>query len=338
MKNKVKGTVFSWMFSIPFREFMSSVFILSPFLFAISLLLFVGCAPAGQAAKVPPPGIQPQPRVLLVSWDGAKPSVLKALLEAGDLPNLNSLMESGAWTLRARIVGPTLTLPSHATMVTGFPASVHGVTWNKSSPERGAVQAETIFDLCRRAGQQSALVYGKEKFLHLVRPGAPGEAVFIEGDVAEVTEAGAAFLRRGSFALVMVHFARPDEAGHDFGWGNDAKGDPASREYHDALAACDTGLGRLLGAVRETGWERTLVIVTADHGGHDDTHGTDDPQDVLVPWVAGGGLASRLGELTGGVNSTDTAPTVLDALGIPIPVGMAGRPVPCLRGEIRKAA
>jgi predicted AlkP superfamily pyrophosphatase or phosphodiesterase len=337
MNKKEKGTVFFWRVSSPFLEFMSSVFKFSSFLFALSLLPLAGCAPAGRAAKAPPPGIQ-APRVLLVSWDGAKPSVMKALLDAGELPNLKSLMDGGSWTLDARVVGPTVTLPSHTTMVTGLPASEHAITWNTHMPERGPVAAETLFDLCREAGLKSAMVYGKEKFKHLVRPGSPDETAFVGGDAAQVAEAGERFLRRGSFALVMVHFAQPDAAGHDFGWGNEAKSVPPSKEYAHALAACDTGLGRLLGAVRETGGGRALVIVTADHGGHDKTHGTDSEEDVLIPWVAGGASAAHLGELVPIVRSTDTAPTVLESLGLTIPVAMVGKPVACLRVPLRKAA
>ena len=32
----------------------------------------------------------------------------------------------------------------------------------------------------------------------------------------------------------------------------------------------------------------TTVIVTADHGGHGRDHGTERPEDVLIPWIAWG--------------------------------------------------
>lgn len=287
---------------------------------------------------MPPSGIEPQPRVLLVSLDGAKPSVLRKLLDAGELPHLKSLMGGGSWTLDARVVGPTLTLPSHVTMVTGLPASRHGITWNKTRPELGAVEAETLFDLARRSGIRSAMVYGKGKFVHFVRPGAPDIAILEQGSAGAVAKHGAAFLRDPSYILVMVHFAQGDAAGHDFGWGDDAKGVPPSKKYLGALRRCDAAIGTLVRACRETGWERALVLVTADHGGRGDNHGTDDPQDVLVPWIAGGGLAEPLGELKMEVRSTDTAPTVLEALNLPVPATMEGRPVDCLRAPLRKAA
>jgi hypothetical protein len=30
------------------------------------------------------------------------------------------------------------------------------------------------------------------------------------------------------------------------------------------------------------------MIVTADHGGHDMNHGSADPRDVMIPWIASG--------------------------------------------------
>lgn len=247
-------------------------------------------------------------------------------------------MDGGAWTLEARVEGPTLTLPSHVTMVTGLPASTHGVTWNDSKPDRGSVVADTLFDVVRRAGFKSALVYGKKKFQHFTRPGSPSDAIFVDGTAQDVAAAGVPFLRDRACALVMVHFAQGDAAGHDFGWGNEAKGSPPSQELLESFRECDAGLGTLLEACRRSGWERTLVLVTADHGGHDKTHGSDDAQDVLIPWVAGGGLAEHVGELEGAVQSTDTAPTILRALGLSFPATIAGKPVECLRGEARKAA
>lgn len=59
--------------------------------------------------------------------------------------------------------------------------------------------------------------------------------------------------------LLALSFSAPDSVGHRYG--------PDSLEYADALARLDRALGELLEAVdRRVGLERTLVVVSADHG------------------------------------------------------------------------
>jgi arylsulfatase A-like enzyme len=69
-----------------------------------------------------------------------------------------------------------------------------------------------------------------------------------------------------------------------------------------------------------------MIIVTADHGGHDTTHGTDMPEDTTIPWVISGfGIQPML--LTSQVHTSDTAATTAFALGLPIPPEWDGVPV-----------
>lgn len=59
--------------------------------------------------------------------------------------------------------------------------------------------------------------------------------------------------------LLALSFSAPDTVGHWYG--------PDSLEYADTLARLDRTLGELLDAVdRRVGLERTLVLLTADHG------------------------------------------------------------------------
>ena len=59
--------------------------------------------------------------------------------------------------------------------------------------------------------------------------------------------------------LLALSFSAPDSVGHRYG--------PDSLEYADALARLDRALGELLEAVdRRVGLDRTLIVVSADHG------------------------------------------------------------------------
>jgi hypothetical protein len=69
------------------------------------------------------------------------------------------------------------------------------------------------------------------------------------------------------------------------------------------------------------------LIVTADHGGNGRDHGSDNPLDVTIPWIAWGQSVTP-GEITvRRVTTMDTASTVLFLLGISLPQGWMGAPV-----------
>ena len=62
-----------------------------------------------------------------------------------------------------------------------------------------------------------------------------------------------------------------DKGGHDNGWMTQA--------YLNRVSVAVENIRRV---IEECGDEYT-VIVTADHGGHDRTHGTDMPEDTTIP-------------------------------------------------------
>ncbi len=60
--------------------------------------------------------------------------------------------------------------------------------------------------------------------------------------------------------LLSISFSSPDIIGHAYG--------PESREMEDCFLRLDDGLGELFSEIdRKIGWEHTLVVLSADHGG-----------------------------------------------------------------------
>jgi len=290
------------------------------FVLALSLL-----HPAGAAQT-------PSPLVMVVSWDGAKPAVLMELLQKGRLPKLKDMMTEGCWTWRARTILPSSTLPSHISMLTGVPPEMHGVTWNSEKPEKGPLKVETAFSAAKRDGLRTAMVVGKPKLRLLDKPGTLDADVLEKGDAKAVARAARKILRQQEPDLLFVHFAQPDAAGHDWGWGDEMAGTAPSPKYVKALETCDRALATLVRELKRSGrWGNTLLILTADHGGMGQDHGGSDPQETTIPWIAAGGLVSARGEIKVPVKTEDTAATALSALGVPIPSGWTGKPVPCLR-------
>jgi predicted AlkP superfamily pyrophosphatase or phosphodiesterase len=102
------------------------------------LLLFVlACAAvSGSAASAERPS---KPFVMLISIDGLKPeAILEAASRGLNVPNLRAFMAEGAYSTGVHGVLPTLTYPSHMTILTG------------ASPARHGIYSNTTFDPLRR--------------------------------------------------------------------------------------------------------------------------------------------------------------------------------------------
>lgn len=83
-----------------------------------------------------------------------------------ELPTLNKLVQGGTWVKKVQGIYPTLTYPSHTTIITGQYPSVHGIVNNtKIQPERRSpdwywyqkdVKSTTLYDLAHRKGLKTA--------------------------------------------------------------------------------------------------------------------------------------------------------------------------------------
>jgi predicted AlkP superfamily pyrophosphatase or phosphodiesterase len=222
-----------------------------------------------------------------------------------DLPNLKGLALRGAYTWSAQTVTPSETLPGHASMLTGEDPKAHKITWdwNDFKPELGYITVPTVFSVAKAAGLRTVMVVGKKKLQHLAVPGTVDSFVLTERGDRDV--ANEAILQTGvGFDLLFVHFPDVDYAGHAEGW--------MSAAYMTKVAEVDEAIGRLLAALPP----QTTVILTADHGGKNRSHGQDLPENMTVPWIVAGPKVVRRGEMTAPVKQTDTAATALWVLGL----------------------
>lgn len=172
------------------------------------------------------------------------------------------------------------------------------------------------------------MIVGKTKLRLLDEPGTVDTDCFVEGNADEVSKAALEILDQSDPDLLFVHFAQPDAAGHENGWGDTHDAIAPSAEYLSALRACDAALGTLVKHLKAgKRWDRTLLILTADHGGHAKNHGSADLQDTTIPWIATGPLVVARGPLKAEVCTEDTAATAVAALGVAVPDSWTGRPV-----------
>lgn len=268
--------------------------------------------------------------VVFISVDGLNAKSVKTL-GPGGAPTFHRMISEGASTLNARTaVEQTRTLPNHASMISGRKIATsggHGVTFNADNGSTIHASAggyvASIFDVVHDNGGSTAMYVGKTKFDFFDRSwnaanGAPDVTGVDDGrdkiDVYEVaddpTTMATLLAQLGSPApdtLSLVHLADTDNVGHASGF--------MSAAYLDAVAVVDRYLGRLLDTVAANPElaDRTVVIVTTDHGG---ASGTFDHADRTVAanytvpflvWGAGVGPGADLYSLNPDRANPDTA-------------------------------
>lgn len=277
------------------------------------------------ASVTPPPSETPSPpatptpafrarRVVILSIDGLRPDAITL----APMQHLLGLMQNGAYSLSAQTTYPSVTLSAHASMLTGMCPSKHGVNWNDYLPENGYAQGTDIFDVAHAAGLRTYMYVTKKKLGQLTEPSSLDNFVFVnDRDTVLMGRLLDEFPQ--DFGLLFIHFAISDGMGHSYGW--------LSPQQLSTLYRADEALGQLLDELDTLGLRsETLIIVTADHGGHDSTHGSNAPEDMTIPWIASGaGIQPK--PLTTLIHTMDTAATAAFALGLPIPYEWDGVPV-----------
>ena len=275
-------------------------------LVSLSLLILTLRALAGPHAD----------HVFIISLDGGKPAVI----QQSPMPVLNQLLAEGAHTWSAQTIVPSKTLPSHVSMLTGVDPAKHHVLWNDWIPTNGLVQVPTIFAEAKAADLSTVMFVGKEKFRHLLVPGTVDDFIFDRSDSQMVSKvvAGetkivkegtvlARFIARDAAHYIMehkpnlcfIHFTDADDVGHKYGWG--------SPEQIQAFTQMDGDIGVVVKAIREAGIApQSVLIISADHGGHGKSHGLNTPEDMTIPWIVWGAGVKHGFEIKAPVVTYDT--------------------------------
>lgn len=292
----------------PNRARRSFLTLLSHSLLALPLLLPAIASHADAPAK--------DKHVFIISFDGGKPSVMRQ----SNMDTLLSLARGGAATWNAQTILPSITLISHTSMLTGVSPAKHGISWNEWKAEKGVVTVPTVFAVAKAQGLTTAIFAGKEKFQHLNVPGTLDTFSIPAYEAKKVAQVAATYIAVAKPNLCFIHFADSDGAGHAFGWG--------SPEQIKAFKDEDAALYTIKRAIEKAGIARdSVIIMTADHGGHAKTHGSNSPEDMTIPWIAWGDHVKRGATITAPVTTYDTAATALWILHVPIPDTWDGKPV-----------
>ena len=211
-------------------------------------------------------------KVILILVDGMRPDAI------AEHPQVKDMMTAASYAMDAQTVFPSVTLPCHMSLFHSVDPSRHGTTTNVYMPQVRPIDG--LCEVLRRADKTAAFFYNWEELRDLARPASLTHSYFCQGkrfgyDEANrrITDAAISWLTQNETDFAFLFLGYTDAAGHKFGW--------MSQEYLAAVEESWRDIGRLVEALSND----YAVIVTADHGGHDRTHGADIPEDMTIPMV-----------------------------------------------------
>ncbi len=236
------------------------------------------------------------PRTLLViSVDGLDYRYLRDADKLGlKIPTLRKLMRVGETTQGVIGAVPTVTWPSHTTLITGLPPREHGILGNRRSKSdtgdyywmADMLKAKTLWHATRKAGLKSAAItwpvtvnadidfnlpeYFRERqggsmdYISVFEKATPGlvekierfDPSFRQTWIDDRTRKVAAvyLLKNEKPNLLLLHFVEHDAVAHEHG--------PFSKEANAEIEATDAYIAEILQAAPAD----ATVCITSDHG------------------------------------------------------------------------
>ncbi|HSC26574.1 MAG TPA: sulfatase-like hydrolase/transferase [Vicinamibacterales bacterium] len=288
--------------------------------------------------------------VLLITIDTLRGDALGSYGGRAATPNLDRLALDGVRFTFAH-AHAVMTLPSHASILTGRYPFGHGVRDNAGF--RLGDSALTLAELAKAKGfatgafvgafpldRQFGLAQGFDVYDDVGgREVAQADFKFTERRAGEVVSAARAWIEQQQKPwLAWVHVFDPHAP---YAPPSPFDGDYASDPYAGEVAYVDRALGPLLDLAGR-GSRPTAVIVTSDHGealgDHgEQTHGIFAYESTLrVPLIVaqvGSGLTVGSNGATSSVpvRHIDVLPTVAALLAVDVPPGLPGSPLPLAR-------
>ncbi|MEP7349680.1 MAG: ectonucleotide pyrophosphatase/phosphodiesterase [Sphingorhabdus sp.] len=250
------------------------------------------------------PGAALAESVLLISIDGLQPAdVIEAEKRGIDIPNLKRFVAEGTYASGVKGVLPTVTYPSHATLLTGASPSKHGIIGNTSFDPMQINQngwywyasdfkVPTLWDAVAKGGMTTANVHWpvsvkadaiKWNIPQIWRTGHADDAKLMKalatpglieslesglGDYAPgIDESIEGDENRGRFAVALIHRKKADFATvYLTALDHEQHGEgPDTKAAHAVLKRIDAIVGNLVAAQMKAHPDAVVAIVS-DHG------------------------------------------------------------------------
>ena len=251
--------------------------------------------------------------VVLITIDGFRPNFY--LEDTWHTPNLKAIKQGGAHAYGVNSVFPSITYPSHITIVTGVQPAKHGIFYNamfaKDSASKGQIYwrfdqitSPTLWEVTQQAGLKAASVnwpvsVGAPTVFNISDVGSQGQKVMEDsanprgisawiqqnllnnapikvGIDKNVATIAAWVIKTEKPNFMTVHLLGMDHVQHLHG-----RNGP---ELEHTIVLADSAVGMIRTAIAEAGIkDNTLLIVTGDHGFKDVTT-TVSPNVWLKDW------------------------------------------------------
>jgi predicted AlkP superfamily pyrophosphatase or phosphodiesterase len=259
------------------------------FTLVVLVLLITTCQLLAQTAK----------HVIFLTIDGFRPEFY--LDTKWQMPNVRALMKGGAYAKGVNSVFPSMTYPSHTTIITGVQPAKHGIFYNdvftgtaeKQQPywQDSSIHVPTIWKAAKDKGMTVASLYWPVSASAPVDYNIPdigglGDKIREQyslptGFYAEVKEEvfggikkidhgknqnigkiAAYIIKKSKPELMTIHVFSVDGAAH-------ASGREGAR-VQDAVADADSTVGIIVDALKAAGiFESTVLLIGGDHGFYD---------------------------------------------------------------------
>jgi predicted AlkP superfamily pyrophosphatase or phosphodiesterase len=234
--------------------------------------------------------------VIFITIDGFRPDFY--LEPNWNTPNLHALMNDGAYAKGVNSVFPSMTYPSHTTIITGVQPAKHGVYYNSMFEPRGStgkiywndssIHATTIFAAAKKKGMTTAALFwpvsadapvdynipdigslgepAREKyskpegFISLMKKEVFNTTEKIDyGKNQNVAKIAAYVIKKSKPELMTIHVFSVDHAAHLQG--------RTGPMVEEAISDADEAVGIIVDALKSAGiWETTVLMIGGDHG------------------------------------------------------------------------
>ncbi len=258
---------------------------------SLSILVFLLAAATSAQTGKPLAG-----HVVLITIDGFRPDFY--LDPSWHATHLREMMREGAHADGVNSVFPSVTYPSHTTIVTGVQPARHGVYYNKVFEPTGStgriywndssIKSPTIWRAATDKGLKVAALFwpvaagapvaydipdnadmGDEAqeewtrpvgFMAELKKNVFGGAEKVDfGIDLNVARIAAYTIAKDRPNLMTIHFFSIDDYEHKYGRDGDS--------LRAAILRTDSAVGLVIRSLKEAGiWNKTVFIVTGDHG------------------------------------------------------------------------
>lgn len=275
-------------------------------------------------------------RIVFIALDGIS---IEGLQKART-PNIDRIMHEGSYSLKTRVVMPSVTLPNWTSHLTGSGPEQHGVTdngWTIDKHVLPAVEKDdkgyypSVFKILKDQvrGMQIGFFYNWENLIYPYNRSYLDEVSFLEDDAYTGNfDRAFEFIRknREKPTFVFLYTVHTDANGHSHGW--------MSPEYIRSIEEADTEIGRLIAKMEAEGiYNGTYFIFTSDHGGVNKGHGGVTPAEMEVPWSLTGPRVIKNREITTPNNTVNSAFVIAHIFRCKTPECWTGRMIPSLFGK-----